>query len=192
MEGTRKHPSPNARKMLTTLCILLVANLPLYPQASGVADQEFKIAILQGDGATHFVNYSRPEIPAVRVTAGGRPLNGVQVTFQLPDSGPSGSFQGENGRRTLILARDTDKNGRAEAKSFSPNQELGAYTLSVTAVQGNRSASVEVRQTNAFSPSAAKQRKASKVVWITVAAVVGVAVVAIVLVVTGHVKGPSL
>jgi hypothetical protein len=86
--------------MLTTLCVLLVANLPLCPQAPGVADQEIKIAILQGDGATHLVNYSRFETPAVRVTAGGRPLSGVQVTFQLPDSGPSGSFQGDNGRRT--------------------------------------------------------------------------------------------
>ena len=178
--------------MLAILCILLVANQPLYPQASGVADQEIKIAILQGDGATHLVNYSRFETPAVEVTAGGRPLSGVQVTFQLPDSGPSGSFQGENGRRTLILAGATDKSGRAEAKSFRPNQESGAYTLKVMAVQGNRSASVEVRQTNAFSPTAAKQRKAGKVVWIAVAAIVGVVVVGIVLVVTGHVKGPSL
>jgi hypothetical protein len=180
MEGKRKYPSPSARKMLTTVCILLVANPPLYPQASGVADQELKIAILRGDGATHFVNYSDFETPAVRVTAGGRPLSGVQVTFQLPDSGPSGSFRGENGRRTLMLARATDKNGRAEAKSFSPNQELGAYTLKVTAVQGNQLASVEVRQANAFSPSAANGRKARKVgkaYWITVAVIGGVLVV---------------
>jgi hypothetical protein len=180
----------NARKMLTTLCILLVANLPLYPQAPGVADQDLKIAILQGDGATHFVNYSHFETPAVRVTAGGRPLSGVQVTFQLPDSGPSGSFQGENGRRTRILTRTTNKEGKAEAKSFSPNQELGAYTLKVTAVQGNQSANAEVRQANAFSPAAAKQRKASKVVWITVAVLGAVLVVFVVLIATGH--GPSL
>ena len=135
------------------LCALLVASLPSYPPAPAVG-VDLEITILQGDGATHFVNYSDFETPAVRVTAGGQPLKGVQVTFQLPDFGPSGSFQG---KRTSFVT-NTGNDGGAEAKSFRPNRELGVYTLRVTVVQGGRSASVELRQTNAFSRLVAKSK----------------------------------
>ena len=162
------------KKALAVACALLVLDFPARPQAAAISDEEFTITALQGDGATHFVNHPHFETPAVRVTAGGRPLKGVQVTFQLPESGPSGSFQGEHGRRSSVFVTSTAVDGKAEARSFRPNKESGAYILKVTAEQGDRSASAELSQANAVSDSVAKNHKTAKKIWIAVA-IVGVA-----------------
>jgi hypothetical protein len=144
-------------------------------------DKGLQIVVLQGDGATHLVNHHAQEYPVVSVRKDGQPVRGAAVTFQLPESGPSGSFfQTENygsaGKTSKSIQMTTNKAGRAEAKSFTPNKELGAYAMQVTASFEGQTAKTELKQTNAWSEAvrvaSRKQRNNLMIGLVVLAAII--------------------
>ena len=60
----------------------------------------------------------------------GTPVDGVNVTFTAPASGPSGIFSGSGTNSNTV---STDINGIATASTFTANSQLGSYDVNATA-----------------------------------------------------------
>jgi hypothetical protein len=131
---------------------LLISPQPV----QGSQNQGLEIVVLQGENATHLVNYHRQEQLVVLARLNGQPAKGVAINFELPGSGPGGDFTTP---RTKTLRVMTGKNGRATAKGFIPNKEVGSYVVRVTAEHQGQIAKVEVPQQNAFSKTAAADNR---------------------------------
>jgi hypothetical protein len=141
--------------MLTTknaaigpIAILLCCQIALADQPPAA----FTIDVVQGDGAVNFVNHKPAQVPVVKVAdSAGRAVAGAKVSFQAPDSGPSGSF---NGARTY--AGITGRDGTVKAAGYVPNAETGRFMLNVVAEYDGQTADRQVAQNNVAPPPAAK------------------------------------
>lgn len=162
-------------KPIAVFCALLV----LSPNPVQCAPtQALEIIVLQGENATHLVNYHRHEQLVVLARVDGRPAKGVTVTFELPDSGPGGDFAVPKNK---LLRVTTNKNGRATAKGFIPNKELGSYVVRVTAEHQGQIGKAEVRQQNVWSKAAADDSRKFRNQLIWLGAAVGGALVTVIL-----------
>lgn len=167
---------PSLRRILASLCAALLLSHPGEASQSAREGPEIEIVALRGDNSVHLVNYHRHEQPAVLVRIGGLPVKDVPVTFQLPESGPGGSFlvpDGQGTRKLKSIQVRTDARGRAEAKGFEPNKELGAYLIQVTAEQGGSTAKLEMKQNNIFSATArdeSRKRRNNAIFYMSIAA----------------------
>lgn len=151
---------PPIRRALALSCALLTMNaqqiLAHAPQQAQNSNPELEIVVIQGDQATHLINYSRQEQIIVQARLGGVPAKDVNVTFSLPDKGPGGYF-GTSSVKTLRVK--TDKRGRASARGFVPNREVGDYTVRITAEHEGRRVEAETQQYNAISPTAKRENR---------------------------------
>jgi hypothetical protein len=155
-----------ARQVLCIGLILTTSATPL------LAQRGLKITVVEGQGAIQ--NVSRPGAfePVVEVTdSTGRAVTGAAVTFTLPAVGPGGVFT--DGSRSLMT--HTDASGRATARGFRPNRNLGPYEIRVTAAADGQAGSAVISQTNA-APADAERGSAKK--WAIVLGIVGGAVAA--------------
>jgi len=149
---------PPWRSALSLFCaFLILAPQPAraFPSAQPATpqpqDQPLEIIAVQGDQATHLVNYSRQEPVTILARIGGQPVKGVNVRIALPESGPGGYF-GESRTRTQNLT--TNRNGRASTRGFVPNKELGPYIVRVMAHYNGQTATIDVPQRNEWSQRA--------------------------------------
>jgi hypothetical protein len=135
-----------------------------------------KIVVISGEGATNQIRTRSAVAPVVEVRNDkDQPVAGADVTFQLPQSGPSGFFNGWLRNQTVKTGQD----GRAAATGYQPNDEEGRLNMKVTATSGTQTASIVIAQTNVAgsrSSSAANSGKSRG--WWKVAAVVGAAAIA--------------
>jgi hypothetical protein len=117
------------------------------------------------------------------------PLEGADVTFELPPMGPSGAFAGQQ----LTYTTKTNSQGQAAA-SFLPNNKTGRFTIKVTAKLGNRTGHATITQTNSTRSGVAEPRSGLfKFAWWKVAVLAGVgATVAILLTRGGSGSSPTL
>jgi len=85
---------------------------------------------------------------AVRVVdANGAPAKGVEVVFQLPESGAGGDFfRGRTPTKRVVT--QTNGEGIASVKKFKANGEVGAFTIRVAAAYSGHTATGELRQHN--------------------------------------------
>jgi len=102
-----------------------------------------QIQVLDGEGAVHGVN-TRAERPVtVQITdETGRPVEGVAVSFRLPEEAPSGTF--ENGLKTELAI--SGKDGKASAWGIRWGSTVGSVRLRVTASRDSARAGVFVAQ----------------------------------------------
>src|SRR5262249_13141045 len=108
-----------------TGCLLLAASITLGAQSS----QGLLVAPAGGDGAFNDIQKKIGRNPIVKVTdEAGAPVEGARVTFELPSSGPSGTFAG--GVRTLSTS--SDAKGFASATGMTPNAVEGRFEIAVT------------------------------------------------------------
>jgi hypothetical protein len=104
------------------------------------------IFVLQGQNATNSVPDRTAIEPVVEVRdENQQPVEGVDVVFELPATGPSGLFPGQQ----LRFATKTNLRGQAGAP-FTPNMTTGRFTIKVTATLRNRTGHVDITQTNAM------------------------------------------
>lgn len=131
--------------------VLAIAATPGTPAAFGqavaAAPQSdlavLLIRVIEGDSAVHGAGARVQRALTVQVTdETGRPLEGVAVSFRLPDSGPSGVFA--SGLRTALAL--TDSQGRASAWDVRWSAEAGAVQVRVTAAKGSARAGSMVTQ----------------------------------------------
>jgi hypothetical protein len=127
--------------------------LPAWQQAAPQAGQTesstanrvgLKIIVLEGqDDFVSPTKYNLPPVVEVR-DANDRPIEGAEVTFSLPTTGPGGIFPGLQLTKTVR----TNVQGQAAASGFTPNNQAGQYTIHVTAKAGNLTGTAEIRQNN--------------------------------------------
>ena len=112
-----------------------------------------KIVVEEGQGAINNIQQHHAKEPVIQVLhEDNEPAVGASVSFQLPDSGPGGSFA-DNAR---ILTVQTDDKGHAVAHGLKPNATAGRFQIRVTASYHGQSASAVVAQINA-EPAEAKK-----------------------------------
>ncbi len=164
------------KKVLATLlaCALLV---PAQQATNLVAQSSggLKIVVIQGEGATNNVRSRTATAPVVEVRdADDKPVAGAEVTFQLPVSGAGGYFNGWLRNQTVR----TDANGRAASTGMTPNDEQGRFNIKVTAVEGSRTGSIVIAQSNVSGSASSAARNGGKSNWWKWAAVLGGAAIA--------------
>ncbi len=115
-----------------------------------------RILVITGNGAVNDISkyVPTPTILEVRDSL-DQPVAGATVSFTFPEIGPSGRFA--DGSRTW--ATTSDARGRVTMSGFVPSRNEGSYQIAVNAASGEKSASIMLRETNAFVPTAALRGK---------------------------------
>jgi hypothetical protein len=104
-----------------------------------------RLLVLEGDGAVNDIQTGRATPPIVEVRdAYGVSVEGAEVTFELPDSGPGATFPGD--RRSLTVS--TNHQGQAAATGFAPNGVPGNFRIRVVARHLGQAAAAEISQSN--------------------------------------------
>jgi hypothetical protein len=120
--------------------------------------QSLKVIVLEGQNAIHDLTRKIYILPVVEIRdENDRPLEGAEVVFRLPATGPGGFFANQE---TSRKARSNPQ-GQASAVGFVPNSQAGSYKINVTAMMGNRMGTAVINQTNSLD-AAADQRKSSR------------------------------
>ena len=134
----------------------LNAQQPLPAPPAAPLMETLKILVLEGEGAINTVDkYSaRPMVVEVR-DQNDRPVEGAEVIFRLPPSGPGGSFPDKKPSRT---AR-TNVQGQALASAFTPNNQTGRFKIHVTATFANQVGEADITQMNALLASSLNMQK---------------------------------
>ena len=110
----------------TALTVLVASLLAAQPAI-------LQISVVEGDGAVHTVGSRSSRPLSVRITdETGAPVEGAAVSFQLPETGTSGTFP--NGLRTEIVTTGPD--GRASVRGIRWNSTSGAFQIRITAAKG--------------------------------------------------------
>lgn len=158
------------------LSVLLVT--PLLPaqqsQQALVSGQSggLKIVVLQGEGARNSIRSRSATSPVVEVRdEADKPVNGAEVVFQLPASGPGGVFNGWMRTQTVR----SNSQGQAASSGLTPNDEAGRFNIRVTAQHGGSNASVVVAQSN-VNGSGGASGSSSKKAWIWVGIIAAAAI----------------
>ncbi|MBE0656232.1 MAG: hypothetical protein IH602_01000 [Bryobacteraceae bacterium] len=113
------------------------------PQAVRPSTGALKILVLQGQNAINSLTSKTALSPVVQILdAVEQPVEGATVTFEVSPTGPGGSFDG-----APIATVKTDFTGQATA-ALTPNDTPGSFSIKVTAVLGEQSAQLRIRQTN--------------------------------------------
>lgn len=130
--------------------------------------EALKVFVLEGQGAVNNIRAGLAIAPVVEVRdENDRPLEGAEVLFELPRSGPGGYFAG---RQSSYTAR-TNHQGQATVAGYVPNDLTGRFRIEVTARTGNRLGRARITQTNSTEQYAAepvKKKGHGKLVWILV------------------------
>jgi hypothetical protein len=92
------------------------------------------IRIVDGEGQKYALGSRATRGVTVEITDDlGKPVDGVTVTFRLPDQGPSGVFT--NGSKTEIATTHAD--GRVLVWGMQWNRTAGPFELRITAAKGD-------------------------------------------------------
>jgi hypothetical protein len=90
----------------------------------------------------------------------GRPVEGAEVVFRFPLTGPSATFPNQKNSRAFR----TNADGQAAALGWKANSETGTFEVRVTATRGNELGETTVRMTN-VARVVAEPRKERKRWW---------------------------
>jgi len=182
--------------LMASLLVLppeMVAQTPAVPPPTPVAQapnlapqapvplpvESLALYILEGQNEIHDIRTPITAMPVVEVRdENGLPVEGAEVTFELPKAGPGGAFAGQ----TSTYTTRTNSQGQATA-TFLPNAQTGRFTIQVSAKSGNRTGHAVITQINARRSGVAEPKTGLfKFAWWKVAVVAGVgATVAILL-----------
>lgn len=103
-----------------------------------------KILILEGRDIRNSIKAKAAVSPVIQVLdSQDQPVQGVTVTFEVPPTGPGGTFAGN---APMATAR-TDYGGQATA-AFTPNNVPGTFFIRVTASLGDQKSETRIRQIN--------------------------------------------
>lgn len=90
-----------------------------------------------------------------------RPVEGAQVTFRFPVSGPAAAFAGGKNSQTFV----TNADGQVAATGWIANGETGRYPVKVTAVRRNEMGEATLYLENVTTISTVERAKAKKSIW---------------------------
>lgn len=135
---------------LLSVGFTLSAAVPPPPAATdGTPDRQdsspaiLRIRVVAGDGAVHTAGVKSTQPIILELTdETGRPVPGVSVSVQLPESGPTGRFA--TGLRTEIGRSGDD--GRVAIRGIEWSRQPGSVMLRVTAHRGEARAGILLAQ----------------------------------------------
>jgi hypothetical protein len=133
---------PKSMRLVAVLlsCLMACESLATAQTRSGL-----RIMVVEGDGAINDIERGSSRDPVVEVRdEDDKPVAGARLTFSLPERGPGGSFFGAGNNLNVT----TDAQGRATGAGFRPNVTVGRFLIHVTAVHGDRTATVNITQSN--------------------------------------------
>jgi hypothetical protein len=145
--------SSRPRKAVARLATLVTAGLLLTGTAaaqptsetgtrSAPTGERLNLVVLQGLGAVNDVRTPTTMMLVVEVRDENyRPLEGATVQFELPPTGPSGSFEGG----VRIKKAITNAQGQAFT-AFEPNPAAGRFAIQARATFGTRTGMVTIMQ----------------------------------------------
>jgi len=137
--------------------------------------ETLKILVLQGQNAVNSIAGGVATMPVVEVhDENDQPVEGADVVFELPATGPGGSFPGGQ----FVKSVKSNLQGQAGAP-FMPNPETGRFTIKVTATLRNRTGHNTITQTNALDAAAQAKSGTRKISWWKVAIIGGAAAVVV-------------
>ena len=133
--------------MFSRFVLISCLTMSLAPaQAPPAAAKEtLHVFVLEGGQAVNSVQARLAAAPVVEVRdENDRPVEGAEVTFWLPKSGPGGFFEGQTVAQTVR----TNYQGQATVRGYVPNEQTGTFAIQVTARHGDRTGTATVVQTN--------------------------------------------
>lgn len=146
--------------------MLLALPAPGWSQPALPTGRSLKINVVRGEGVVNSITgNAAPVIVEVR-DENEKPVARAEVVFQLPFTGPGGTFYGWLRTNTTR----TDEQGRATSAPFTPNSEEGPFEIVVTASDAGRRATVRVAQSNSRSGTPVV-KKSHKAIWVVLGVV---------------------
>lgn len=115
------------------------------PAAPLPVEQSLKVRVLAGNGEMNDLerHVMAPLVVQV-VDQNERAMEGAQVVFRFPISGPSATFPG--GKSTVTVL--TDGLGQAPALNWMANGQVGSFQVHVNATYGNQVGETTITMTN--------------------------------------------
>ena len=105
---------------------------------------ELKLRALEGDNVINSIRLGRSVAPVVEVRdENDLPVEGASVVFNVPESGPGGTFPG--GAHSFTVSSNAQ--GQATCP-FRPNVEPGKFKIAIVATSGARTGQIVVTQIN--------------------------------------------
>lgn len=152
-------------------CVWLLTSLAAAGQQTVTSPEPgISIRVVQGDGAINSIRMHRAYEPVAQVVdQDGEPVTGATVTFLLPATGPSGTFQ--NSGQSLTI--QTDDKGMAAGRGLKPNGIAGQFRIRVTASLRGDAASATLTQTNAEPVAKTGHGKTIAIVALIVGGIAG-------------------
>ena len=118
---------------------------PAQPLAQLPVEQSLKIRVLAGNGEMNDLERRVMAPLVVQVLdQNERPMEGAQVVFRFPVSGPSATFPG--GKNSIAVR--TNGTGQAPAVNWMANGEVGTFQIHVNASYGNQVGEATLSMTN--------------------------------------------
>ncbi len=105
---------------------------------------ELRLRVLEGDNVMNSIPLGQAIAPVVEVRDDNDfPVEGASVIFNVPESGPGGSFPG--GAHTFTVSSNAQ--GQATCP-FRANTQPGRFKFTIVATSGSRTGQITVTQTN--------------------------------------------
>jgi hypothetical protein len=113
-----------------------------------------QIRVLEGEGAVYRIGSRATRGVTLQVTdETGKPVEGVRVSFRLPETGPTGTFS--TGAHTEIASTSSD--GRAGVWGMQWSRTAGSFEVRITAEKGQTRAGTVCLQYLTDSPETTAQ-----------------------------------
>lgn len=176
--GRRTHRwLPQTLAVLLALPPGLSAQAPVAPQPATI--KSLKVVALAGSQEMNDLERKVMAPLVVQVLdQNDQPVEGADVIFRFPLTGPSASFSDQKNAETFR----TNADGQAAAVGWMANQEVGTFKLQVTASRGNELGSTTISMTNVTRITEADKTRRKKwwtTRWGKIAIVAGAAGVAL-------------
>ncbi|HXP87625.1 MAG TPA: hypothetical protein VN841_23030 [Bryobacteraceae bacterium] len=190
--------NPRWRLAAPCLCAILAwaptarAQQPAAPAAQLPTTESLKLLILAGQKEANDLQRRVMAPLVVQVLdQSDNPVEGADVVFRFPASGPGASFDGLKASQTFR----TNAEGQARATNWTANNQVGSFQVRVTASLGNQFGQAIVSMSNVTRVTSdtgrAHRRWMSKKVVIIVAVVAAGAVAGILISRNGGSSGPT-
>lgn len=172
--------NPRALLAATLIPALLAAQTPGPPApqpAQLPMTQSLKILPLAGNNEQNDLQRRLMAPLVVQVLdQNSRPVEGAQVTFRFPITGPSAAFTGGKSSQTF----GTNADGQVAATGWVANSEVGRFPVKVTAIRRNEMGEATLYLENVTEVRANERAKAKKKsiwsnkwTWIAIAGAAG-------------------
>jgi hypothetical protein len=139
--------------------------------------QSLKVTALAGNHAMNDLERGLMSPLVVQVLdQNDRPVEGAEVVFRFPLNGPGATFRGGNTSQTVR----TNGQGQAAAVNWTANDQVGDFSVRVTAAYGNQLGETTVTMTNVTrivgnAKGGRKQTKWYSSKWVKIALIAGAA-----------------